>query len=195
MRPSATHAYSLRVMKDSSMQDLWVFGYGSLMWRPGFEHEERHPALLRGYHRAFCVYSHVHRGTPEKPGLVFGLDAGGSCRGVAFRVAASRAEETKRYLQAREQVTLVYRDVVKSVELVETRRRINALCFVVDRTHEQYAGRLDFDEQVRLIAEGEGRSGRNPDYLESTVRHLDEAGLSDEGLSRLWRAVEQRLRR
>ena len=78
------------------MQDLWVFGYGSLMWRPGFEHEERHSALLRGYHRAFCVYSHVHRGTPEKPGLVFGLDAGGSCRGVAFRVAASRAAETKR---------------------------------------------------------------------------------------------------
>ena len=85
--------------------------------------------------------------------------------------------------------------MVKSVELVETRRRIDALCFVVDRAHEQYAGRLDFDEQVRLIAEGEGRSGRNPDYLESTVRHLDEAGLSDEGLSRLWRAVEQRLRR
>lgn len=177
------------------MQDLWVFGYGSLMWRPGFEHEESHPALLRGYHRAFCVYSHVHRGTPEKPGLVFGLDAGGSCRGVAFRVAASRAAETKRYLQAREQVTLVYRDVVKSVELVETRRRVDALCFVVDRGHEQYAGRLGFEDQVRLIAEGEGRSGKNPDYLESTVRHLDEAGLSDEGLSRLWHAVERRLRR
>ncbi|MEQ8267064.1 MAG: gamma-glutamylcyclotransferase [Parvibaculum sp.] len=177
------------------MQDLWVFGYGSLMWRPGFEHEERQDARLRGYHRSFCVYSHVHRGTPEKPGLVFGLDAGGSCRGVAFRVAAERAEETRRYLQAREQVTLVYRDVVKSVELVGSGTRVDALCFVVDRAHKQYAGRLSFEDQVRLIAEGEGRSGRNPDYLQSTVHHLDEAGLPDEGLSRLWRAVEQRLRR
>ena len=128
------------------MQDLWVFGYGSLMWRPGFEFEERRPALLRGYHRAFCVYSHVHRGTPEKPGLVFGLDAGGSCRGVAFRVDAARAEDVKRYLQAREQVTLVYRDVVKPVELVDEGRRVEALCFVVDRAHEQYAGRIDFDQ-------------------------------------------------
>jgi cation transport protein ChaC len=177
------------------MQDLWVFGYGSLMWRPGFEYEERRSALLRGYHRSFCVYSHVHRGTPEKPGLVFGLDAGGSCRGVAFRVDAARAEDVKRYLQAREQVTLVYRDVVKPVELVDDGVRVEALCFVVDRAHEQYAGRIDFDTQVRLIAEGEGQSGKNPDYLESTVRHLDEAGLSDKGLTHLWRAVEQRLPR
>ncbi|MBX3504146.1 MAG: gamma-glutamylcyclotransferase [Parvibaculum sp.] len=177
------------------MKDLWVFGYGSLMWRPGFEHEERRPALLRGYHRSFCVYSHVHRGTPEKPGLVFGLDAGGACRGVAFRVEADRAEETKRYLQAREQVTLVYRDVVKRVELVDGGGTVEALCFVVDRKHSQYAGRLDFDTQVQLIAEGEGQSGRNPDYLESTVRHLDEAGIADEGLTRLWHAVEQRLHR
>ena len=177
------------------MQDLLVFGYGSLMWRPGFEYEERRPARLRGYHRAFCVYSHVHRGTPEKPGLVFGLDAGGACRGVAFRVEARRAEDVRRYLQAREQVTLVYRDVMKPVELVDDGSRVEALCFIVDRAHEQYAGRIDFETQVRLIAEGEGRSGKNPDYLESTVRHLDEVGLSDEGLTRLWRAVEQRLRR
>ncbi|WP_339830010.1 gamma-glutamylcyclotransferase [uncultured Parvibaculum sp.] len=177
------------------MQDLWVFGYGSLMWRPGFEHEERYPALLRGYHRSFCVYSHVHRGTPEKPGLVFGLDAGGACRGVAFRVDAARAEETRRYLQAREQVTLVYKDVVKPVELIGKTRKVAALCFVVDRSHGQYAGQLPFEEQVRLIAEGEGRSGRNPDYLESTVRHLDEAGAPDENLSRLWHAVAQRLHR
>jgi cation transport protein ChaC len=176
------------------MPDLWVFGYGSLMWRPGFEHEERRPALLRGYHRSFCVYSHVHRGTPEKPGLVFGLDVGGSCRGVAFRVAASRAEETRRYLQAREQVTLVYREAVKEVELVDEGKRVEALCFIVDRKHGQYAGRLDFEAQVRLIAEGEGSSGKNPEYLESTLRHLEEAGMRDDGLSRLWRAVEQRLR-
>lgn len=177
------------------MQDLWVFGYGSLMWRPGFEYKERRDARLHGYHRAFCVYSHVHRGTPQKPGLVFGLDAGGSCRGVAFRVAGSRAQETRRYLQAREQVTLVYRDIVKPVELAGSGGRAEALCFVVDRSHLQYAGRLPFAEQVRLIAEGEGRSGGNPDYLASTVRHLDEAGFPDAGLNRLWRAVEQRLHR
>ncbi|PKQ07738.1 MAG: gamma-glutamylcyclotransferase [Alphaproteobacteria bacterium HGW-Alphaproteobacteria-12] len=177
------------------MQDLWVFGYGSLMWRPGFEYEERRDARLHGYHRAFCVYSHVHRGTPEKPGLVFGLDAGGSCRGVAFRVAGSRAPETKRYLQAREQVTLVYRDIVRPVELAGGGARAEALCFVVDRSHLQYAGRLPFREQVRLIAEGVGRSGRNPDYLESTVRHLAEAGFPDAGLTRLWHAVERRLHR
>ncbi|MDP2123353.1 MAG: gamma-glutamylcyclotransferase [Parvibaculum sp.] len=177
------------------MKDFWVFGYGSLMWRPGFEHEERQPALLRGYHRSFCVYSHVHRGTPERPGLVFGLDAGGACRGVAFRIAAARAEETRRYLQAREQVTLVYKDVTKRVELAGDGRRVDALCFIVDRAHAQYAGRLPFEDQVRLIAGGAGRSGKNPDYLESTVRHLDEAGVPDAQLSRLWRAVEQRLHR
>ncbi len=175
------------------MQDLWVFGYGSLMWRPGFEFEERRPALLRGFHRAFCVYSHVHRGTPERPGLVFGLDAGGACRGVAFRVEASRADETRRYLQAREQVTSVYVEAMKPVELVDEKRRVEALCFVVDRTHLQYAGALPFERQVELIAAGEGSSGRNPDYLESTVRHLEGAGIADPELTRLWQAVEARL--
>ena len=173
------------------MQDLWVFGYGSLMWRPGFEHEERRPARLHGYHRSFCVYSHVHRGTPERPGLVFGLDAGGSCRGVAFRVDASRAEDTRRYLQAREQVTLVYRDIVKPVELIDEGVQVNALCFVVDRKHAQYAGKLSFEEQTRLIAGAMGDSGPNPEYLESTVRHLDEIGVRDESLTRLWHAVAQ----
>ena len=178
------------------MPDLWVFGYGSLMWRPGFEFEDAAPARLHGYHRAFCVYSHVHRGTPERQGLVFGLDAGGACRGIAYRVAAARAEETRRYLLAREQVTLVYREAVRPVALVGAGgRRVEALCFLVDRAHEQYAGKLPFDEQVRLIARGQGRSGRNPDYLEQTVRHLEEIGIRDEGLTRLWYAVERRLRR
>ncbi|MGB5950293.1 MAG: gamma-glutamylcyclotransferase [Parvibaculum sp.] len=165
------------------------------MWRPGFEHEERRPALLRGYRRSFCVYSHVHRGTPERPGLVFGLDAGGACRGVAFRVAASRAEETRRYLQAREQVTSVYVEALKNVELVDERRRVEALCFIVDRRHPQYAGALPFERQVEIVAGAEGRSGRNPDYLESTVRHLEETGIADRELTRLWHAVAERLPR
>lgn len=176
------------------MQDLWVFGYGSLMWRPGFEFAECRPARLHGYHRAFCVYSHVHRGTPERPGLVFGLDAGGSCRGVAFRVEAAEAAETRAYLQAREQVTSVYVERMTNVVLDDSLQRVEALCFVVDRKHRQYAGALDFDTQVDLIARGEGQSGKNPEYLESTLSHLDEAGVADKELTRLWHAVEARLR-
>jgi len=163
------------------------------MWRPGFEFEESRPARLYGYHRAFCIYSHVHRGTPEQPGLVFGLDAGGSCRGIAFRVAAMRAEDTRRYLFAREQVTSVYRDVMKPVDLLETGERVEALCFVVDRQHAQYAGALSFERQAELIAKGKGSSGENPEYLESMVRHLEQAGVSDQALSDLWVAVKARL--
>ena len=176
------------------MSDLWVFGYGSLMWRPGFEFSERHPARLHGYHRSFCVFSHHHRGTPEVPGLVFGLDTGGSCRGIAYRVLGERAQETKAYLQAREQVTGVYIDQVRPVMLLPDRRRVPALVYVVDRTHQQYAGKLSFEDQVRLIIRGVGQSGRNPEYLEQTVRHLVEMGIRDDGLMRLWQAVAENLR-
>src|SRR5215469_11706625 len=95
----------------ASEGDLWVFGYGSLIWRPGFDFVERVPARLIGEHRALCVYSFVHRGTPEKPGLVLGLDRGGACRGVAFRIAEKNRAATVGYLRAREQVTSVYREV------------------------------------------------------------------------------------
>lgn len=174
--------------------DLWVFGYGSLMWRPGFEFLDRVPALLLGYHRAFCVYSYHHRGTPDRPGLVFGLDAGGSCRGMAYRVCRTRAAEVTAYLMEREQVTMVYLDRRKKVRLLDGRsREVEALCFLVDRGHEQYAGRLPFERQVEIIVGGEGQSGRNPDYLESTVRHLAEAGTPDRGLERLWSAVAARV--
>src|SRR5437879_13903720 len=113
--------------------DLWVFGYGSLMWRPGFEFEERVPARLIGEHRALCVYSFVHRGTPEKPGLVLGLDRGGACRGVAFRIAQKNRAAPIAYLPEREQVTSVYREVTRSVWLEnEARQRVGALAYVVD---------------------------------------------------------------
>jgi len=174
------------------MQDLWVFGYGSLMWRPGFEFVERRASRLHGYHRAFCVYSHVHRGTPEHPGLVFGLDAGGSCRGVAFRVEEAKADHVRHYLQEREQVTSVYVERMASVVLEDSVQRVEALCFVVDRKHHQYAGALDFETQVELITHGVGQSGTNPEYLAGMIRHLDEAGIADKELSRLWHAVEMR---
>ena len=95
---------------DHAPDDLWVFGYGSLIWRPGFEYLERAPARMIGLHRSLCVYSFVHRGTPERPGLVLGIDQGGACRGVAYRVAAAKRADTLAYLRAREQVTAVYRE-------------------------------------------------------------------------------------
>src|SRR4051794_23010766 len=124
--------------------DLWVFGYGSLMWRPGFPHVERRHASLYGYHRSLCVLSHVHRGTPERPGLVLGLDRGGRCLGVAFRVAAREAEATVAYLRGREQVTAVYLERRLPIRL-DDGRRVEALAYAVDRRHPQYAGALSED--------------------------------------------------
>jgi cation transport protein ChaC len=166
--------------------DFWVFGYGSLMWRPGFDFIEQVPARLIGEHRALCVYSFDHRGTPEKPGLVLGLDRGGACRGIAFRVAASRREATIAYLREREQTTHVYREVMRSVWLEnEARLRVSAMAYVVDRGHVQYAGRLTLTEQVRYVRQGHGRSGNNRDYVLSTVRSIEAQGFRDPKLHQL----------
>src|SRR6202046_462272 len=130
--------------------ELWVFGYGSLMWRPGFAYLERMPARLIGLHRSLCVFSYVHRGTPEKPGLVLGLDRGGMCRGITFRVAAAKRKKTIPYLRGREQVTSVYLETVRRIELEdEARRQVRALTYVVDRGHVQYAGRLSVEQSRR----------------------------------------------
>jgi glutathione-specific gamma-glutamylcyclotransferase len=167
-------------------EDLWVFGYGSLMWRPGFDFVEQVPARLIGEHRALCVYSFDHRGTPEKPGLVLGLDRGGACRGIAFRVAAKRRDDTIEYLRAREQTTHVYREVTRSVWLEnEARERVSALAYVVDRGHVQYAGRLSLNEQLRYVRQGHGRSGNNRDYLLSTVKSIEAQGFRDPQLHQL----------
>jgi glutathione-specific gamma-glutamylcyclotransferase len=163
-------------------EDLWVFGYGSLMWRPGFEFEERSPALVRGYHRSLCIYSHVHRGTPEKPGVVLGLDRGGACKGLAFRVAGQRREETLSYLREREQVTAVYLEASLSARLPDG-RDIPCIAYVVDRTHPQYAGRLPASDLLTLVAQGHGLSGSNLDYVRSTHDHLLAAGIVDPALS------------
>ena len=170
----------------STKADLWVFGYGSLMWRPGFEFIEQVPARLIGEHRALCVYSFDHRGTPEKPGLVLGLDRGGACRGIAFRVAASLRDATVDYLRGREQTTHVYREVMRSVWLEdEARRRVSALAYVVDRGHVQYAGRLTLAEQLRYVQQGHGRSGNNRDYVLSTVKSIEAQGFRDAQLHQL----------
>ena len=164
--------------------DLWVFGYGSLMWRPGFPHAERQLATLTGYHRSLCIFSHVHRGTPEAPGLVLGLDRGGRCRGVAFRVEPDHAAETLAYLREREQVTAVYLERHVRVRLTDG-RVVPATTFVADRAHPQYAGRLPTEDLLHLVSQGRGISGANPDYVRATHESLMEIGVSDPILARI----------
>jgi len=172
--------------RQQSGEDLWVFGYGSLMWHPGFDFLERRTARLVGAHRALCVYSFVHRGTPEKPGLVLGLDRGGNCRGIAYRVAAAKRAATIDYLRAREQVTEVYRETQRSVWLDDDpQQSVQALCYVVDRGHRQYAGQLTLAQQLHFVRQGHGRSGACRDYVLASVEELEAHGFRDEGLHRL----------
>src|ERR1700749_1828070 len=165
---------------------LWVFGYGSLMWRPGFDFIEQVPARLIGEHRALGVYWFDHRGTPEKPGLVLGLDRGGACRGIAFRVAGADRDDVIGYLRGREQTTHVYREVMRSVWLEnDPRQRVAALAYVVDRGHGQYAGRLSLPAQHRHVLQGRGQSGANRDYVTATVKAIEAEGFRDAPLHRL----------
>ena len=165
-------------MMTSDMGDLWVFGYGSLMWRPGFDAIEAMPAHLSGFHRALCVHSFVHRGTRERSGLVLGLDRGGSCKGMAFRVEAKKRENVLAYLRERELVTNVYLE--KSVGVVlKGGRKVKAVSYVVDRMHIQYAAGLSIDDAAQIVAGASGVSGTNPDYVASTVQHLRQMGIHD----------------
>lgn len=169
--------------------DLWVFAYGSLMWQPDFDYVEAQGALLRGYHRAMCILSTHYRGCAEAPGLVLGLDHGGSCRGRAFRVAAERAAAVIALLHEREMITGVYRPGPLPISL-DDGRRVTAHGFVVRRDHAQYCGRLRPDEAARLIRQGCGSRGRSRDYLASTVAHLDALGIRDGSLHRLLTLVD-----
>lgn len=170
------------------MGDFWVFGYGSLMWRPGFAHTQTFRARLHGYRRALCVRSFVHRGTPERPGLVLGLDRGGSCIGMAFRVPSELRDEVMEYLRARELVTHVYRERVLPVRL-ETGDTVDAVSYVVDRAHAQYAGALDRDEATRHITGARGQSGPNEEYVLNTLTHLHALGIRDHWLEDVGRRL------
>ena len=183
--PLSPGAFALALPPDA---DLWVFGYGSLMWDPGFPYAEKRLALLRGYHRRFCIYSHRHRGTPERPGLVFGLDHGGACRGLAFRVAAADVPAALSYLWGREMSGAVYRPRLLPVR-TEGGTVVPACAFVVDRDHPQYCRGLDLEASAALIRQGVGGRGRNLDYLANTVEHLDQLGITDHGLRELLRVV------
>ena len=166
---------------------VWIFAYGSLMWRPGFVYAEAAPARLHGYHRSLCVYSWVHRGTREVPGVVLGLDRGGSCRGWAFRVNADQETEILAYLDGRELVTDVYRR--RRLPVTVGDRRVVAWGYVVRREHQQYAGRLAPERLLDLVRRGVGRSGNCRDYLLSTVGHLEAMGIVDGPLHLLAQAL------
>ena len=172
----------------SEAQGRWVFGYGSLMWRPGFPFAERRSAVLRGRRRAFCIHSVHHRGTPERTGLVLGLAPGGSVRGAAYRVAEPAWAEVYAYLLEREQPTETYYEAWRTVRL-DDGRDVQALVFLSKPRHPQWAGLLSLEEQARRIAGASGLSGRNVDYLRDLVEHLRELGVRDAGMETLLERV------
>ncbi len=165
---------------------LWVFGYGSLMWNPGFEWEDRQIARLQGFHRSFCMRSVHHRGTPDCPGLVLALDrmAGHHCDGVAYRVVAGAEAHTLDYLRERELVSSAYLETIQTLTLREG-AEVRALTYIVDPGHVQYCGGLPLDEQARIIAGATGGRGPNAEYLHNTTDHMAELGLHDPDLERL----------
>jgi cation transport protein ChaC len=167
----------------------WVFGYGSLIWRPGFAHVRTERALLKGAHRSLCIYSHTYRGTPAVPGLVFGLARGGSWGGMAFAVTAANWPETVAYLRERELVSGVYREAIRPVRLANG-EPVSALTYLVDESHAQYAGRLSIAEQVELVRRGVGNSGANTDYVLNTATHLKQLGIRDQALEALAEALD-----
>ncbi len=179
-------------MKQEPVTDtqLWVFGYGSLIWDPGFAVAERRIARLDGWHRSFCMRSIHHRGTPEAPGLVLALDraAAATCAGVAFRVASGAEAATLAALRERELVSSAYLEALLPVHTESG--PLQALAYVIDPDHAQYCGGLAMDEQAQIIAHAVGGRGANRDYLWFTAAHLAELGIADPDLE--WLAAEVR---
>jgi cation transport protein ChaC len=167
--------------------DLWIFGYGSLMWDPGFPHVDSAPALIYGYHRELCIYSSRWRGSPERPGLVLGLDRGGACRGVAFRITASHVSRSLEALWEREMRRGVYHPRMLRARLPGRTARV--LAFVANPLHPGYAGTLPTERTAELIANCHGDRGANVEYLARTLKHLADLGVQDHHLQRVMAAV------
>ncbi|MEL6575056.1 MAG: gamma-glutamylcyclotransferase [Pseudomonadota bacterium] len=177
-------------------QGFWVFGYGSLMWKPGFPVAEQHIATLHGYHRAFCMHSVEYRGTPAYPGLVLALDAaeGASCTGLAFRVAPEHASETYAYLTARELVSAAYLETRQTLHLAGG-GTVEAIAYVMDTAHVQYAGHQSLEAQAHTIATAVGPMGPNAEYLHNTVQSLATLGIHDPELEQLDALVRAQMAR
>lgn len=181
-------AASRAAMLDGHTGDLWVFAYGSLMWNPAIHTVERQAGLIHGYHRRFCLWATGGRGTPEQPGLMLGLDRGGSCRGIVWRIAADAVDNETEILWRREMIADGYRS--RWVDANTPGGTVRAITFVANRDHERYAGSLGEETMVRALAVGEGHLGRARDYLHNTVLHLDELGIADGPLHQLLEAVD-----
>lgn len=166
------------------MRDFWVFGYGSLMWNPGFLYDDLKPARLYGYHRKLCIYSHHYRGTPENPGLVLGLDRGGCCDGLAFHVAEKDANRAYKYLIDREQVNSVYIEKQKPIYLRDGRTE-QGIFFIADEKHQQYAGKLTIEAMANIISKSFGCAGSNRDYVINTITMLRQIWIQDKPLEKL----------
>ncbi len=171
-------------------EPYWVFAYGSLMWNPDFPFEEKREVRLHGYHRAFCIYSYHYRGRPGKPGLVLGLDRGGSCRGIGFRIHPADVAAVTEKLWRREMVSEVYEP--RRVRVQSATGSMAAQTFVADPRHEQYAGKLPFEQMVAMIRDGRGVNGANVEYLANTVEHLLALGIDDGPLHRLMNVLVEK---
>jgi cation transport protein ChaC len=167
-----------------SVEPVWIFAYGSLMWDREFSYAEAEPALLRGYHRSFCLYSYDYRGTRARPGLTLGLDRGGACRGMAFCLPPEALPETLDRLWWREMTAPRVYDMRRLPVRTAGGAR-QAFAFTVRRDHPDYVGRLSLEETAQIIAGAAGRRGACRDYLADTVRHLDELGFAEARLRRL----------
>ncbi len=164
---------------------LRIFAYGSLMWRPDFVYEKSSLATITGYHRRLSVYSHHYRGTPEKLGLVLGLDQGGSCTGLVYDVAPELWTEVLAYVRKRELITHVYREVVEPVLLVDQNETVSAVTYVVDPTHIQFAPPMPNAKIAEKVKEAHGLAGSCLDYVWNTIMHLRKLGIHDENLEAL----------
>ena len=174
----------------SDDQDVWVFGYGSVMWKPEFKHVERLSAILHGYHRALCVYSILHRGTVNRPGLGLGLKPGGSCRGVAFKLQAHEVIQVLANLDERETWDGVYNR--RLVPVTIPGRRVLAFTYIPRRKHGNYAGDLDLAQTAELVVQGVGISGTCVEYLEQTLSCLEQLGIQDKHLYRVLTWIDRK---
>lgn len=167
--------------------DPWIFAYGSLIWNPLLDHEEHHLVTLHGFHRRFCLWSKTGRGTPQRPGLVLGLDRGGCCRGVAYRIPRDRARAEFRLLWRREMIAGAYTPKWLTIRgtLGGTSGEWRALAFVINRSHPNYTGKLSIDQTVQALASAAGRLGSSKDYLCQTVEGLRTHGVCDPHLTHL----------